>query len=142
AVVTVSGCAVDRSDQPSWGRRPIPPGATSCRLSVAWDDTRLQYPALLDPSWTTGNTMSSPRAGFSSAVITKGSPKIVAVGGFDGNQIVGTVDFFDVATGTWSPGPSLNTTRLISQAVYNPSTNEVLVAGGIDGTTAAYQSST
>jgi YD repeat-containing protein len=144
ASVAVSGCAVDRSSQPSFGRKPIPLGATNCRVEVTWNDAAIQYPAILDPSWTTGNTMSVPRAGFSTAVITKGSPQIIAVGGFDGSQmqIVATVDFFDVATRTWSLGPSLNATRGYSQAVYNPTTNEVLVSGGINWADASFESST
>jgi RHS repeat-associated protein len=136
AALSVTGCRVDTSDQPSWHRTPTAPGATSCTVAISWDGDKVSYPAVLDPSWTTGATMSIARSSFASAVITSGSPSIVAAGGysaFDSNGFTTDViasDFFDVASGTWSLGPSLSQAVEGAVAVYNSSTNEVLVTGG------------
>jgi RHS repeat-associated protein len=136
ATVAVSGCAVDENAQLPWGRRPVAAGASSCHVTVTWNDQAVHYPAVLDPSWTSANTMSMPRAAFAHAVITSASPKIIAAGGYTGwdanynTLYTNTVDVYDVASGTWSLGPSMATPRGNAAAVYNPATNEVLVTGG------------
>jgi hypothetical protein len=136
ATLSVAGCKVDSSDQPSWHRTPIAPGALSCVVAINWDRANVSYPAALDPSWTIGATMSVPRMTFASAVIANGSPLIIAAGGHtaldsDGLSLyTATTDFFDVTSGTWSLGPSLVTAVDATVAVYNPGTNEVLLPGG------------
>jgi hypothetical protein len=42
AVISVSGCAVDRSPQLPWGRAPKAPGANSCHVSITWDEAHVK----------------------------------------------------------------------------------------------------
>ncbi|MCU1384209.1 MAG: Kelch-like protein 1, partial [Acidobacteria bacterium] len=137
AVVSISGCEVDRSPQPPWGRKPTPPGASQCHILVSWDDSSLTYPALLDPNWTTAGSMSVGRGAFASAVMTQRTPQyIVAAGGFSPEGRATTlVEFFDANTETWSTGPSMQVARAGITAVYHNSTgtsagDEVFVSGG------------
>ncbi|MBL8742567.1 MAG: hypothetical protein JNK04_15775, partial [Myxococcales bacterium] len=59
--VKVTGCAIDTSPVAPWGRTPTPPGATRCLLTLDWSREGVQYPALLDPGWTTTDEMSEGR---------------------------------------------------------------------------------
>ena len=153
AVFSVGGCAVDKSTQPSWRRQPTPPGAATCRVAIAWDDSAVQYPALLDPNWAAANTMSVPRLGFQTVVLSRHSPQqVVALGGVDlSSSISAAVEFFDVDSGTWSVGPPLNVPRAGAAAVAFNTTgtvagDRIFVSGGqnnksdslgylVDGTT-------
>ena len=136
AILAVSDCAVDRSAQPTWGRKPIPPGAPNCHVSVSWSDTSVQYPAVLDPNWSTAGTMAVPRGYFGTAILTKHSPQYVVA--FGGSNLVNTsnvTEFFNVDSGTWSPGPPLNVARYGgASVVYNstgtPTGDKVFVSGG------------
>ena len=81
ASLTVSGCDVDRSENPPWRRRVTPPGAAHCLVSFTWDGAHVAYPAVLDPTWTTARAMTAGSAVFASAVLSTGSPLVAAIGG-------------------------------------------------------------
>ncbi|MCC6214172.1 MAG: hypothetical protein IT376_04850, partial [Polyangiaceae bacterium] len=57
--VRVSGCRYDSDPRGPWGRPVTPPGAEECTVSFELPPG-LAYPALLDPSWTSAGTYSSP----------------------------------------------------------------------------------
>lgn len=137
AQISVAGCALDTSTQPTWKRKPTPPGADRCSVIVSWNDDDVRYPALIDPNWTTATTMAVPRFDFSAVVLAKQSPQYaVAIGGFDASfNTIAAVEFFDPDSGTWSPGPSLNVARYETAAVAFNLTgaagqDQVFVSGG------------
>ncbi len=49
--VTVEGCNTARD-------RVVSPGASSCRVRVAWDDAAVTYPVVVDPTWSGVQLMS------------------------------------------------------------------------------------
>ncbi|MCU1281165.1 MAG: Kelch-like protein 1, partial [bacterium] len=130
AILSVSGCAVDQSAQPPWKRKPKAPGTAKCHVDVVWDDSAIQYPAVLDPTWTAAGSMAIPRSSFQTAVLSNQNPNyVVAVGGYDsaGNPSA-AVEFFDPDSGTWSPGPAMNVPRYWFGAVTDGT--QIFVAGG------------
>jgi non-specific serine/threonine protein kinase len=59
--------------------------------------------------WTSGPAMSTPRGGLGAAIV---NGKVFAVGGETPTQVLGTVEAFDLDTGTaWSPVPPMRTPR-------------------------------
>jgi len=56
--LNLSDCNSDANPTAPWNRPVTAPGATSCHLRVSWDKDAVEYPALLDPTWTTTNSMS------------------------------------------------------------------------------------
>jgi RHS repeat-associated protein len=139
ATLTVAGCAVDKSAQPSFRRAPTPPGATNCRISVSWDDAAVRYPAVLDPNWSMGNTMAVTVADFDVQVLRKQTPQqVVAFGGVSGDQLTNVTQFFDADSGNWSVGPPLNIARAYGASAYFNNTgasdgDRILTVGGVSG---------
>jgi hypothetical protein len=111
AELAVSGCAFDESPAPPWGRAPIAPGASVCRVSVSWDGSALRYPALLDPSWSLAGSMSEPRERFASLRLEDG--RVLAAGGVGGTtgEPSASAEIYDPATQTWAVTGSLNAAR-------------------------------
>ena len=107
AKIAVAGCAFDQSAQPTWGRKPTPPGASSCRVSITWDDTNVQYPALLDPSWETAAAMPIAAPFWNDEVLagrdSAADRRLRLLRTMRAAQ--NTTLFFDVDSGTWSVGP-------------------------------------
>jgi hypothetical protein len=137
-VVSIAGCAVDGDERLPWGRPPLPPGANSCRVLIAWDDKALRYPALLDPNWTTAASMAVPRCFFGSEVLAHHVPElVVAFGGIDATYTpLATTEFFNADNNTWSPGHPMNVARMAAGSVSFNNSNgaangdEVFVTGG------------
>jgi RHS repeat-associated protein len=136
AKISIAGCAFDQSTQPTWKRKPTPPGATECRISMAWDDRSVEYPALLDPTWETAQAMPVVPKYYNSEVLAGRSPQQIVVfnlyddSGFDNSTL-----FFDVDSATWSAGPPTVLTRVNGSSVSfnNDNTNNgarVFVSGG------------
>jgi Kelch motif protein/galactose oxidase-like protein len=111
AELTVSGCAVDENPAPPWGRPPLAPGASECDVRVAWSDTAVAYPALLDPVWTLTGSMSQPRARFASLRLETG--RLLVAGGLEGPASApsASAEIYDPATETWSVVGSLSSAR-------------------------------
>lgn len=151
AKLSIGGCAFDDSTQPTWKRKPTAPGATSCKVSITWDDTNVRYPAVLDPIWESAAAMPVVMGFSNSEVLAGRSPQQVVVFGFTDNvALLKTTLFFDVDSGTWSVGPPTVVARGSGSAVaFNDAkTNDgakVFVSGGYslaaDGTP-TYESST
>ncbi|KAK6590514.1 hypothetical protein RS030_152327 [Cryptosporidium xiaoi] len=72
------------------------------------------YDPLTD-SWRQGPSMSTKRRNLSSTTLNDG--RIFAIGGFDGEHIIGLTDFYDPRSKYWLPGPSLNVPRSSSSCV-------------------------
>src|SRR5262249_4909545 len=119
--VDVIGCAVNRAPTPPWGRPITPPGAPSCTIELRWGRRAIDYPAALDPAWTTtkgmtavGHLFFTPEWGMD--VLSTGLALIA------GGSGLATAELFDPATGTWA------TTGSLGQGTYSGSL--AAVAGG------------
>jgi RHS repeat-associated protein len=139
AVLAVDGCAVDRNPAAPWGRPVTAAGAKSCTVRVSWDDDRVAYPALLDPRWTTGGSMTWARTNHTATLLPTGA--VLVAGGTDGTDALMAVELYDRASNTWSATGNLTVARQLHTAVLlgtssNATTSgKVLVAGGLNGAT-------
>lgn len=128
--LSVSGCAIDTSSNPPWGRPVTPPRSMNCTVNVSWSSAGLTYPVLVDPSWT--NTADMPvRRVYHSAVPWRGY--VVVLGGIvsDNSPTTSTeVDAYDASTQTWSPIAALNEGRDPGAAVGLLPGGDILIAGG------------
>jgi Kelch motif protein len=102
AELSVSGCAVDDSLAPPWGRTPIDPGASVCRVRVSWDGSALRYPALLDPSWSSTGSMSEQRERFASLRLDDGRVLVAGGVGSATGEPSATAELYDPSTETWA----------------------------------------
>ncbi|KAH8741695.1 POZ+kelch domain protein with kelch repeats at the C-terminus [Cryptosporidium ryanae] len=72
------------------------------------------YDPLTD-SWRQGPSMSTRRRNLSSVTLDDG--RIFAIGGFDGENIIGLTEFYDPRLKYWFSGPQLNVPRSSSSCV-------------------------
>ena len=137
ARLTIGGCAADMNPSAPWDRTVTAPGATSCQLRVSWDNDAVEYPALLDPTWMTTGSMTSPRQGHTATLLSTG--KVLVAGGTNGTTALATAELYDRNTGTWAATGSFTGARQWHSAVLlntsgNPTTSgKVLIAGGRNG---------
>ena len=143
ALVAVEGCALDTSPAGPWGRKVTPPGAKSCRVRISWSNDSVQYPALVDPRWQTTGSMSVARQDHNLVYLPL-TGKVLAVGGRNsptGTTGLASAELFDKASGTWSATGSMSGGRwsasatLLGSSSNGTTSQKVLVAGGINGTT-------
>jgi hypothetical protein len=143
ATLAVEGCAVDTNPAGPWNRAVTAPGAASCTLRVRWPDEAVRYPAVLDPKWTTTGSLSVARQDHNLINLPL-TAKVLAVGGRStptGTTGLASAEIYDKSTGTWSVTGSMSGGRWSASAtLLNSSSNgttsqHVLVAGGINGTT-------
>lgn len=107
ARVSVLGCAVDTNPAAPWGRTPVKPGASHCVVRVSWDGDAVQWPAVLDPSWTATGMMITARHLYGMVMLKTG--KVLAAGG----EYVysGASELYDPASGTWAATGSMTQVR-------------------------------
>lgn len=128
--LSIEGCAVDRSELAPFGRKVTPPGASSCRMAVAWRD--VSYPAVVDPAWRLASSMGA-RYGFQTFTYANG--RVIACGGhlscagMCGNGSVDDCTFFDPVARTWAAGPGLPTGREEGAVAALPSGRAYFVGG-------------
>lgn len=132
--VTVSGCTVDRDASFPIGKAHVAPGAASCRVALSWPRTGVQYPAALDPAWSSAASMSEPRAYHTATKLTGTPDRVLVVGGVGDAPWylpLATAEIYDAESDTWSATGSLATPRYSHAAtVFGDGT--VMVAGGMD----------
>lgn len=134
AELAVSGCAVDESPAPPWGRAPVAPGAAVCRVRVSWDGSALRYPALLDPTWSLAGSMSEPRERFASLRLEDGRVLVAGGVGSVTGEPSASAELYDPATETWSVTGSLSMARSDFTLSARASSGALAVGGdGIDG---------
>lgn len=139
----VEGAEVDRDPAPPWDREIVSPGAKQFLIRLEWVE-QTQYPALVDPVWsTTGNTAVA-RSAHTLTKLTNG--RVLVVGGAGTSAYVqgpqglfylnqpGTavVELYNPATGTWSLTGSVASRHSHVAELLND--GRVLIAGGLDGT--------
>jgi len=100
--LSVAGCSIDTDRRLPWGRHPVDPGASQCRVQLRWTDSDISYPAVLDPSWTNTANMASARYGHTATLLEDG--RVIVAGGnsFSTAQEQGACEIFDPQTDTWS----------------------------------------
>lgn len=106
--VAVSGCDVDTNPSAPWGREATTPGATSCSVRVSWGP-EIEYPAMLDPAWTTTGSLATARYGHTATVLSDG--RVLVAAGSTNTQDLATAELYDAATGTWAATGSLGKAR-------------------------------
>ncbi|MBK7580869.1 MAG: hypothetical protein IPI67_11745 [Myxococcales bacterium] len=158
AELSIEGCAVDRSPVAPFDRPVTQPGADTCRLVVSWSEA-LEYPLLVDPTWTTtpgqggvtDHATSTLKNGsvllshFNTSWVWNGSwaasgamqvarTNATATTLNDGRVLVvgggnASAELYNPATGTWTATGSMSTSRQGHRAVLL-NDGSVLVTGG------------
>ncbi|MFA6316499.1 MAG: kelch repeat-containing protein [Elusimicrobiota bacterium] len=112
----------------SYGLRPLDKEAWL--LTLNFDDNGLQYPLLIDPSWTTGGApvMSSIRFGHAAVLLPNG--KVLVVGGSSGSAL-STAELYDPVAGTWATTNGMASARNPTQAILLPTGKVLAMAGDL-----------
>ncbi|HTV24537.1 MAG TPA: kelch repeat-containing protein, partial [Polyangiaceae bacterium] len=111
AELSVIDCAVDDDPAPPRGAPRVAPGAAECGVRVSWYGPGVDYPALLDPAWTTTASLSEPRQSFASVRLADG--RVLAAGGVSSEAAapLASAELYDPLTGTWAVTGSLDAAR-------------------------------
>jgi hypothetical protein len=125
AQLAVRNCAFDANPTAPWGRRPVPPGANTCVMTVSWHTEH--YPALLDPTWSTTGSLLMPRTDHQMVPLSTG--KVLVAGGWIGTAVASS-ELYDPATGTFAATGSTNIARSNFTATLLQG-GTVLAAGGV-----------
>ncbi len=96
AHLALSGCAADTNPAPPWNRAVVPPGRRSCLVSVHWD-SRVSYPAVIDPAWKAGTDMAAANVTYEMFLAKNTGGSVLAIIA-PGN----IAQVFDPTTGTWA----------------------------------------
>jgi|GEM_PF-1129171 len=128
--VSVEGCAHDTSPAAPWDRAVTAPGSDSCLVTVAWDDAKTRYPAVLDPGWEATDSMTTARTTFTMINITS-NRLLVAGGGTLANlsATTATAEIYNPSSNTFANTDSLDVARAGHTATLL-ATGSVVVTGG------------
>jgi hypothetical protein len=132
ATVTLDDCAADRSGVGPWGRAVTPPGKSTCAVRVAWGGSpALEYPVVLDPSWTaTKGNMVVARRGHTATKLKNGT--VLLAGGAATGGSLKSAELFDPKTDTFAATGSMMDGRAEHVSVLLDDGRAVL-AGGTSG---------
>jgi hypothetical protein len=124
-------CARDADPRAPWGRPVVPPGRSSCVLTVSWDPSGLAYPVALDPSWTQTGSLASGHVYHTATRLQDGRVLVAA-----GSPAVADAELYDPATGTFAvTGTLVNGRRYHRASLLND--GRVLVTGNWIGPSTA-----
>lgn len=132
ATADIAGCAVDRDPRAPWGRAPVDPGARRCEVSVRWDEARVVYPVLVDPSWTTTTSLSQER--WEHTVTRLADGKVLVTGGHNGPNAFRSAEIFDPASHTWAMTGDLIQGRYWHSAARLHDGRVLVISGGAAST--------
>lgn len=127
--VHVAGCNFDVKPNPPWGREPTPPGSPICEVEIDWRAEGVAYPALLDPRWTTTDSLALARTWAQGARLADGR---VLVAGGNAPSPTPTAELYDEGTKTWAGTGNMTVGRRFFTLVSLPN-GDALAAGGSDG---------
>ena len=91
-----------------------------------WFSLILAYPSFAE-TWTTSAAMPTARYGFATGVI---GGKLYAVGGYDSEHVLGTLEIYSPATNTWTTGPNMRARVGLNAGVIG---SKLYAVGGYDG---------
>lgn len=135
ARIEVDGCAVDADPAAPWDRPVTPPGARTCRVTVRWS-AGVEYPALLDPAWTTVYN-ATPRRAYQAAARVGTTGQVLVAGGRTGSGGITNAYLYDSATKTTAVTAAMPAGRWWHAAA-SAGASAVHVCGGCsDATTAS-----
>ena len=130
ARVSLDDCDADVSGRAPWGRPVTAPGRRECRVTVSWENGALEYPAVVDPSWTsTKSNMISPRSSHTATLLPDGRVLIVGGESVAGKTYLQSAELFDPKTNTFAATGSMSEARSEHVAV-GFSDGSVIVAAG------------
>jgi MYXO-CTERM domain-containing protein len=134
ARLEVRDCAADRDGRAPWGRPVTGPGATECTVRVSWDDTKVIYPAIVDPVWATAGSLATER--WKNGAVRLATGFVLTCGGEDKNGVpIKSCESFNPAgaagAGTWAATTAMNFARSSFALVsLSPASNDVVAVGG------------
>jgi hypothetical protein len=98
------GCAHDEDERGPWGRAVVRPGVEECRVRVEWGG--VEYPAVLDPVWSTTASLAQDRVAAGFGVMDSGRFLVAAGSSCLGGECDGlkSSEIYDPTTGTWAQG--------------------------------------
>ncbi|HEX7664972.1 MAG TPA: kelch repeat-containing protein, partial [Polyangiaceae bacterium] len=131
-VASVEGCAVDRDPRAPFRRPVVAPGANRCILHVTWDAAKMAFPIVVDPAWTTTDSLMVPRYQHAAQLLPNGD--LLVAGGLSGDAsavLEGTNTVEIYSAGVWATGASMGTRRFLAgDAVL--ANGDILMSGGLD----------
>ncbi|MBN2196751.1 MAG: hypothetical protein JW751_28350 [Polyangiaceae bacterium] len=128
ATLEVTGCLLDTNPAPPWGRAVTPPVASTCTLTIRWEEVFFsQIPTLVANSWTTPGCLTRSRARHLATRLEDG--RVLVAGGELGSRPLATAELYDPETGTWTGTGALATARTLFGSV-ELEDHRILVAGG------------
>lgn len=133
ADLALTGCNADRDPRGPWGREVVPPGASSCRLSVSWQ-AGLSYPIVVDPPWSSPVAMVAKRFDHTATSLATG--QVLATGGTNFSTFLTSAELYDPATKTWSATGSMQQARYQHHALQLQDGRVFVIGSG--GTTEIY----
>ncbi|MDX2015393.1 MAG: hypothetical protein SFW67_34700 [Myxococcaceae bacterium] len=135
AQVRVEGCRVDTDPALPWLRKPLAPGADTCRVVLSWSAPDTYYPAVLDPTWTTTGSITAfaGQGRFGLGVTSLGNAGVLACSGYDVNvATVGFCEVYSEVLGVWTSAgvQALPVPRANFPLVFSASANRAVAVGG------------
>lgn len=127
ARLEVDGCKTDTNPVVPWGRAVTAPGSNGCRVQVRWEHAPVNYPAVLDPKWSSTGEMVTPRIGHAAVRMKDGR---VLVTGDEWAEGVVTSEVFDPGTQTWAVTSPMIVGRFAAPGVLLDD-GRVMVVGGV-----------
>lgn len=127
AKLSVLDCATDTSDLAPWDRPVKAPGAAECTLRVSWDDSKVVYPAIVDPAWATAKSLTFARY-RNAATKWNQNGFLITCGGIDNNgDPLASCEQYNHGTDTWTTIAAMKSPR--SQFTLLAVGNDVLAVG-------------
>jgi hypothetical protein len=137
ATLALSGCDADTDPAPPWSHAVRAPGAKSCTLQVSWDASKVAYPVLLDPSWSSTASLAVGRSAHVAGWLDDGT--MLVAGGvatyrnvYDTMKSVERLKLEPDGIGAWTMAAELPENRAWALGVVRGSRFYVLQGGGND----------
>lgn len=108
--LTLPDCSFDTTPGIPWDRPVTSPGADECTLRVSWDDSRVVYPALVDPVWSNAASLAVGR--YKNAAVRMSGGKVLTCGGLDANgDSLYSCEAYNPGTDSWATAPEMSIRR-------------------------------